>query len=92
MTLILELPADVEAQLRAEAQARGVTPEAVVLESVSAKYEKAETKAERRARITRLLEESRRQLEPLAFSLDDFLAEKHEDIARENAKWERLGE
>lgn len=36
MTLILELPAEIEARLKADAKARGVTPEALAIEILNA--------------------------------------------------------
>ena len=49
MTMILELPAELEARINADARALGVAPETVVVQAVSARY--GETPDQRRARI-----------------------------------------
>ena len=38
MTMILELPDHLEARLQADGRARGVAPEVVIVEAVSARY------------------------------------------------------
>ncbi len=84
--MILELPAELEARLKADAIARGITPEIVVVETVSARYDEPnETPEQRRARIKGAIESVQNYFSQFP-SVGDFIEEKHADIARENAR------
>ena len=83
MTMILELPAELEARLKADARARGVAPEIVVVEAVSARY--GETPEQRRARIKAAIQNAQSYFSQFP-SVGDFLEEKHADVERGNAR------
>lgn len=83
MTLILELPAEIEERIKADARARGITPEAIALEKMSALY--GETPEQRRLRIQIAIKEAQSYFSQFP-PVGDFLEEKHADVARENAR------
>ena len=84
MTMILELPAELEARLKADARARGVAPEIVVVEAVSARY--GESKSERLKRIRAARGSLKRATGEHGYGVAGFLAEKRADIERDEAK------
>ena len=83
MTLILELPAEIEARINADARARGVAPEIIVIEKVSALYHEDDANEKRR----------RAALSGLGMfagygrSVDEFLAERHAEGEAEYDGW-----
>lgn len=81
MTLVLELPAEVEAALGEEAAKRGVSVEELALEGVREKARADERRAER-ARILDELQGSVPNLPPY----EERMAEKREEVEREEAK------
>lgn len=83
MTMILELPAHVEARLNDEARLRGVAPAVLVAEKMSALYE--ETPQQRRLRIKNAIEDAQSYFSQFP-PVGDLLEEKHADVARENAR------
>lgn len=83
MTLTLELPADLEAQISTEARARGVAPEVIALEKMSARHD--ETPEDKRLRIKSAIEEAQNYFSQFP-TVGGFLEEKHADTARENAR------
>lgn len=82
MTLILELPAEIEARLNAEAQARGITPEAIAIEKMSAFYKEDANSKRRQAALTGLGMFAGR-----GRSVDEFLSERHAEGEAEYEKW-----
>ena len=90
MTMILELPAELEARLKADAHARGVAPEIVVVEAVSARYaEQNDADDQRRQAALAGLG----MFAGRGRSVDEFLTERHAEGHAEYEKWmaERLG-
>lgn len=90
MTLVLEIPADIEERLKAEAQALGVTAEARAAQLVVDKYTQsgshiAENKEERRQRRHEAIRQARGALTSLPFSIDH-LEEKRAEIALEDTR------
>ena len=83
MTMILELPAELEARINADARTLGISPETVVVQAVSARYD--ETSEQRRARVQSAIEGAQDYFSQFP-AVGDFLAEKHADVARENAR------
>lgn len=82
MTLILELPVEIEARLKAEARARGIAPEMLALEKMSAFYEEDANSKRRQAALTGLGMFARR-----GRSVDEFLAERHAEGEADYEKW-----
>ncbi len=91
MTMILELPAELEARLQADARARGVAPEIVVVEAVSARYSE-QTNADEQRRQAALA--GLGMFAGRGRSVDEFLAERHAEGQAEYEKWsaQRLGD
>ncbi len=84
MSLVLELPVELETELRQAAAARGVAVEDFAVERL-----RDNGGAARRAQIERALAEGRTRLAPLFPEADpvaSFLAEKHVEAARESAR------
>ena len=84
MTMILELPAELEARLKADAHARGVAPEIVVVEVVSARYAE-QTNADEQRRQAALA--GLGMFAGQGHSVDEFLAERHAEGQAEYEKW-----
>ena len=84
MTLVLELPAEVEAALHERARERGISVEELALEGVREKTRADEKRAER----ARILDELQGSLKGKLGSVDDFYAERRLENEREEAKWE----
>lgn len=81
MTLVLELPTEIESALHDRARERGISVEELALEGVREKSCADEKRAER-ARIWNALCGSAPNLP----SYEERMAEKHEEIEREEAK------
>lgn len=81
MTLVLELPTELEAALNERARERGVSVEELVLEGAREKARDDEKNAER-ARIWSQLQGSAPNLP----SYEERMVEKREEIEREEAK------
>ena len=81
MTLVLELPAEVEAALHERARERGISVEELALEGVREKTRADEKRAER----TRILDELQGSM-PFLPSYEERYAEKREEVEREEAK------
>ncbi len=84
MTMILELPAELEERIKADASALGVSPEMVVVEKMSALYNK--NKKERLARIREARGFLKRATGENGFGVEGFLAEKRADAERYQEK------
>lgn len=80
--MILELPAHVEARLEAEARARGLAPEMLVIEKMSALYEEDANSKRRQAAIAGL-----GMFAGHGRSVDEFLAERYAEGGAEYDKW-----
>ena len=84
MTLVLELPAEVETALENVARERGISVEELALEGVREKARADEKRAER----ARILDELQGSM-PFLPSYEERYAEKCEEIEREEAKLAR---
>lgn len=82
MTLILELPIEIEARLKAEARALGIAPEMLALETMRARYEENADNKRREAAAAGLGMFAGR-----GRSVDEFLAERHAEGEAEYEKW-----
>jgi hypothetical protein len=92
MTLVLDLPAEIESRLQAEATARGVSVEVVAIERLGqSRSATTNNREQEKARRMAALEAGQKALAHIPFDMDEFLAEKHAEIERDNAKWDRLG-
>ncbi len=81
MTLVLELPAELEAALHERARERGISVEELVLQGAREQARADEKSAER----ARLLDELQGSM-PFLRSYEERTAEKREEIEREEAK------
>lgn len=81
MSITLELSPQLEARLRAEAEARGVAPETLALETISRRYE-VPLSAEERREIFKSLRGRVKGAHP---TVDEFLAERSAE-GRQEAK------
>ena len=96
----LEFPTELESQIERAAMSRGTNPQAFIMEATraaleatdqatavtSATSDKAETPAERRARISAAIDEAQKHFAPLLHGGDavsQLIAEKRADVARE---------
>ena len=86
MTLVLELPAELESALSERARERGLSVEELVLEGARETARADEKRAER----TRILNELQGSM-PFLPSYEERIAEKREEIEREEAKIARRG-
>lgn len=81
MTLVLELPAEIETALHERARQRGISVEELALEDLREKARANEKRAER-ARILNELQGSM----PFLPSYEERYARKREEVEREEAK------
>lgn len=85
MTLTLELPSEIEAALRADAAAHDMDAAQWVLDVIAARYGLQKQQEARDASQRELAASLRGKYAGIGGRVDNFLREKHEEVAREIA-------